>query len=214
MPKVIHGVERGLDIVYYDEDGNLYEPKKLESASLQEDLPEYYRNPQSTPVKDQVLSGPCWAFAAIGALELNLMKKGELNEPDFSEAHMAYFAHNPYEERNMDGTNLGVDAYGRGGNFQYAAKLLSIFQGAADEDDAKFGDYIKSKNVQSEITEDLRYKHNAGIIRAYECDNDVQSIKETIYNLGSAAISYYSARKTGNITAENMRHITILTVHM
>jgi C1A family cysteine protease len=70
-----------------------------------------------TPVKNQVISGPCWAFAAYASLESYLLPGESLN---FSENHL----------KNRHGFNW---AHNDGGNAVMAAAYLARWDGHGDE---------------------------------------------------------------------------------
>ncbi len=88
-----------------------------------------------TPIKDQVYSGPCWAFGTLGALE-GYFKKFYGWEKDFSEDHLAHshgFDWGPTDGGNMD---LTMAYLARGG-------------GPINETDDPFDTYDTNRNYQS-----------------------------------------------------------------
>ena len=66
------------------------------------DLRDYER---ITSIKNQGIPGPCWAFAALGAMESNYLTQ-KLNTdgkiPDLSEMHLAFYTYkDPDSKRNF-----------------------------------------------------------------------------------------------------------------
>lgn len=68
--------------------------KKASSLPEKYDLRDYGL---TTSIKDQGLTGCCWAFSAIKAIESNCIKLGLLSpdNADFSENHLAWFSYSP-----------------------------------------------------------------------------------------------------------------------
>lgn len=71
-----------------------------------ESLPASYITPNLPTVKNQGYYGTCWAFATMGCIETNLIKKG-YEEMDLSEMHLVYFAYNSVADKlgGFDGEN-------------------------------------------------------------------------------------------------------------
>ncbi|MBQ9389606.1 MAG: hypothetical protein IJU07_05470, partial [Synergistaceae bacterium] len=55
-----------------------------------------------TPVKHQGIPGPCWSFAALGAMESNWLTQGLGKTHDLSELQTAFYAYrDPDGKRNF-----------------------------------------------------------------------------------------------------------------
>lgn len=100
-------------------------------------------------VRDQSTYSTCWAFAALGSLESNLIMQGLAGtEVDLAEASLALLT---FQRRPLyDGDASAKDAYETydshgfayglrtGGTWQMAASTLARWQGAADEADVPY----------------------------------------------------------------------------
>ena len=170
-------------------------------------LPEQYDSRTAgveTDVKVQGGTSACWAIAATDVLQMNLLKQGVM-AADFSEAHLAWFAHRSLvfgTERDAgDGTNI-ASPYIHGGNWVDAAVTLSRWVGPALESDFPFD----SQNISSmgNYSESQRRKREASLTSAvcfYSKNNDVpaalsakqvNAIKQAISSNGAVQMSFYS----------------------
>ena len=89
-------------------------------------LTEYpsYNNANIPTVKNQNPYGTCWAFAAIGAAEINAIKQGLISNPDFSELHLAWYAYqDPGKSFSYFSSNGTLD---QGGNSTMSTALMSL----------------------------------------------------------------------------------------
>ncbi len=97
----------------YDDDGKEVELDRAinataDSVEEEEPLPENYDSRdfnRVTKVKNQGSSGTCWAYGFCGAAESSLISQGyakpaqdSLKDIDLSEAHLAYFRSENYDE--------------------------------------------------------------------------------------------------------------------
>ncbi len=162
---------------YVDEEGNAIgkksasapEPTSGKSLRQAQDLPSSYDlrdEGYETPIKDQGVTGSCWAFAAIKAMESNSMINGaaDAKTPDFSENHLAWYSYhavsdpdsgiygdkitqtsgfdiggfNPFNPFSVSQRNSSTFAYDVGGNALTAVATLAQWSGAAAEKKAPF----------------------------------------------------------------------------
>ena len=124
--------------------------KKATSVPSSYDLRKYG---QTTSIKDQGVTGSCWAFAAVKAMESNSILNGlnTIETADYSESHLTWYSYNPITNTqspmygdgcSIKGTDLpsGVfnpfgqgqtlNAYDAGGNALSAIFTLAAWSGA------------------------------------------------------------------------------------
>lgn len=146
-----------------------------------------------TSVKDQVIGGTCWAFAAIAMAESSMLQKGAAGEPDLSEEHLAYFfydrADDPLGNTPADKNVInwsGYDYKNIGGNPQLASKFLSTWSGAAEEETAPYSSEAGTLDAS------LAYASSAHLQEAFFIDASVAEIKEALYTMQRpVGINYY-----------------------
>lgn len=126
---------------YKDENGNNYD---LDTSSASKktykkavNLPSSYNLNDyslSTPIKDQGVTGACWAFAAIKALESNSIKDGiaTLDNADYSENHLAWYTY--HGTTNMTNTVYGDKITFSGGSNAFSVYHPSEIQVSNDHD--------------------------------------------------------------------------------
>ncbi len=135
-----------------------------------------------TSVKDQVISGTCWAFAAIAMAESSMLRAGAAGDPDLSEEHLAYFFYNRVndplgntpEDKNAINWS-GYDYKNIGGNPQLASKFLSTWSGAAGEETAPYS------SAAGTLDASLAYVSDVHLQEAAFIDASVDEIKEALY---------------------------------
>jgi C1A family cysteine protease len=124
-----------------------------------------------TPIKDQILSGPCWAFATYGSLESCLLPA---ETRDYSENNLV----------NLAGFDNG---FGNGGNYAMSTAYLSRWGGPVNESDDPFphqGGSSAGLPVQKHVQEVLFIPD-----RGNSLDND--NIKQMIITYGAVMTSMY-----------------------
>lgn len=173
LSRVIESENNGLlRYSYVDENGK----KQVLSSSMPDEgtglrqasnLPSKYDlriNSLSTSIKDQGVTGACWAFAAIKASESNSILKNitSSNNTDFSESHLTWYSYNGITDKsstmygdsitpvsapsniphifpsfeNVSSTN--PTAYDIGGNALTAISTLAQWSGIEAEENAPF----------------------------------------------------------------------------
>lgn len=130
-----------------------------------------------TPSRNQVISGPCWAFATCDAIEASFNKLGHtttwLAPQVFTNCHDGYLWPKTH-----------------GGNSQIAAATLNRLKGPVEEDGAP---YVASKTDCPDYSDD--YVPGYSPVTYFLPENDLEAIKECIYEYGavSAAMRYSSS---------------------
>lgn len=163
-----------------------------------------------TTVKNQGEFGICWAYTVASVAETQFLKKGYANHPDeidVNELQMAYgFYHRQNDPLNLTPQDQ-VTAYGNGGeadylsvggNHQLSSFYLAQWASMAYEED--FPNTNRYRDLPDHLADDYDYD-NASLIMTnamYLPDDDVQAIKEAIYQYGSVATSYYSENEYDN----------------
>jgi len=139
-----------------------------------------------TPIKDQVYSGPCWAFGTFGALEGYFIKFYGW-EKDFSEDYLAHshgFDWGPTDGGNMD---LTMAYLARGGG------PINETDDPFDTYDAN-GDYQSNTSTPCSTCSPDRYVDNTIMLPSRNAYDDLDYIKSALLTHGPL----YSSMKVGD----------------
>lgn len=214
---------------YIDENGDKYDldtssktgdykARKAASLPSSYDLRDYNLE---TSIKDQGVTGACWAFAAIKASESNsvINNISTIDDVDFSENHLAWYSYNGITDSSdpMYGDNItnisssgnirpfypsrGSDvstfAYDVGGNVLTAITTLAQWSGIDSEYNAPFmANSIAEESAMAEsmaaVGESMRYNSLAHLQNAQCYDNSSRAqIKQALMEHGALDISMY-----------------------
>ena len=152
--------------------------------------------------------GTCWAFAAVGAMEIDLIKDNKANSSiDLSEFFVAYFsAHNyPYPKEGGEGDSVSVtinDKYTNtknyldmGGLSAMAYHILASLIGTTTEE---ANPYPANRSEAEKLPSDYT-SIAAQITGAYNLNTtDADQIKKQIQEHGSVKVSIYAINSTSN----------------
>lgn len=206
------------DIVWVDENGKEikkdYQNKSVKKGafSAKSDLPNKYNSAEHsvvTPVKNQGITGSCWAFSMISIAESSLLssKKANINSLDLSEAHHVWFTHKSYVEKNDtdstsgDGTDVS-SPYQSGGNWLRSTFSLARGMGYANESDYPFSP--NDEKLMGNYPETSRYVSNYRLKNSYTIPkDDTTAIKEKIMSCGAVGVSIYMNSSYLNKTVGN-----------
>ena len=166
-------------------------------------------------LKDQGRFGSCWAMASMAAAEINLRKKN-LEAPDLSEVHLAYFTYNSVPDP-LGGTEgdinklVSTESYlNNGGNYDFATYTMISYGVAKD-----FGELGYPENKEKLIDpidsgyayDSFAYLKNCYLV-SLGCaetisetginNEDMKAAKKAIMEHGSLAISYYALTGSEN----------------
>ena len=152
-----------------------------------------------TRVKHQAGTNCCWAFSAIASLESNYIRQGygTLENTDFSEAHLAWFAQHQRTPDTTDptyGDGLEcADAFKAGGNSDRASSALLRGSGIQLEENAPWiTTYDPNALLGMEQPESERYVSYARMLKMTNLrDESATAFKQKIMQNGAATLSYY-----------------------
>ena len=160
------------------------------------DLRDYGR---ITSIKNQGIPGPCWAFAALGAMESNYLTQGLSTDgkmPDLSELHLAFYTYkDPKPERNFTSQIKSGTLALEGNSFKAAAFLMRL-SGPVNERELKYTTQItdsQRKSLSKKAPESFRRSmrlQNVNCLSDSEVDDSIK--KMLIMNHGAITISFYS----------------------
>ena len=154
-----------------------------------------------TSVKDQIESSNCWAFAAVAAAETAYMRNHAVDDVDFSEAHLAYFAWNSKTSDTSDPTYQDgayeADPYNKGGNIYFTSGAFARWVGPEKEEYLPPVNWAYGFSGVS-YSENMRYIAEEHLITSAVIGaRDLYSMKNAIMQYGGVVASYYSHKNKG-----------------
>ena len=194
----------------YDDDGKEVELDRAinataDSVEEEDPLPETYDSrdyDRATRTKNQGRNGTCWAHAFCGAAESSLISQGyaepasgSVDEINLSEAHLAYFRSENYDETS-DNPAL-KDKFKRansenfltfGGNDYHSMATVARWSGFVDD-----AEYLSSiYPIKSSFSRHNVFSHKYDLDNAKIYYNDQRDeIKQAIMQSGAVTMSFY-----------------------
>lgn len=189
-----------------DDDGNIFQPQLMPDYQIQprtrssKKIPARYDMREGGPVTSvkRQYKGTCWAYAAIGAVESNMVARGMGDSSlDLSEAHLLWFSKgqgspaDPAHPLFGDADNLGTSGYTVGGNIYTVASTLAAWQGVVPEH------YEPWPSAMIPLPESERFNSTAHLQNMlYYARDDFDGIKRCLMDNGGMNISFFSWNNT------------------
>lgn len=181
-------------------------PYYISEVEAYADIPAHYELDKNMfpDVRNQNPYGTCWAFAALGLSEFDLIKRGLANKSiDLSELQLAYFVYNSALDP-LGGTEGDQSKYyngstsysylNRGGTYEYAVRRLSQWSGAVNESDVPYNTTTINNVLENGLSDEYAYsKDVAHLENAYvmSLKNNPDDVKRVIMLNGAVGIQYY-----------------------
>ena len=177
-----------------------------------------------TSIKDQGVTGSCWTFGAIKALESNLIMQGlgSADQTDLSESHLAWYTYHTSSIANdllagegclvshshsSSSVSQNAAAYMLGGNALSAAFTLARGSGAVNESTAPFSaDTINRLNSMASSMnaagDSLFYQKDYILTDASCYDNSSHNtIKNVLVENGALDVAFYYNKNYDHTTS-------------
>ncbi len=157
----------------------------------------YYRTELLPEIRNQGSYGTCWAFATIGCMEINLMKKG-YEEIDLSELHLIYFTFHSavdplggLEGDDYTYANKNNSFLYEGGNEVFASNALLDWLGAASEETVPYSSALEVE--ANGLAQELAFEAVAHLQGVREISmSDMEDVKQAIVDYGAVQAGYYA----------------------
>ncbi len=158
-------------------------------------------------IRDQNPFGACWAFAAIGAMEIYLIKTDSAvaSEIDLSELYLAYYIAHDYPEAKPGGEGdqfefVGGGSYLDNGGTNYLAfRILENLIGTVAETSAQYTPNPKSPTADSQVVTQMTGAYVVNVNK-----QSVGEIKELIRTHGSVSASIWMPEQAYYNKIENV----------
>ncbi len=158
-----------------------------------------------TSVKHQGIPGPCWAFAAIGAMESNWLTQNPGSIADLSEMQIAFYCYRDPEKKRNFTSHVKSGTLSLEGNVFMPVALMSRLSGPVDEKSLPYSTRLtdSEKKALSKKSPES-FKRSMRLKEAYFLSGSkipsVDEMKSLIMNHGAIVVSLYSdAGKYRNI---------------
>lgn len=184
-----------------EENISFFDEKELYTASYSRAsvLPSAYDSRTRnciTSVKQQGVSGNCWAFSTMSMLETDAVLKGidDIETANYSEAHFSWFTSRSLTDNINDPAYgdgyLNETPYISGGNWIISAGSLARWNGAAEDSDYPFN--YRDLSKMGNYDESCRYDTGSGVvIESAQSLLGIDDAKNWITEHGSATFSFY-----------------------
>lgn len=191
------------------EDSSPYPSRKADTLPSKYDLRNVNGKSYVTSIKDQEPYGTCWAHAALGAMESNMLMQGK-GTYDLSEMHLAWFTFKGSDKsktfKNM-GSSSFTSVMDNGGNSFYPAAMFTRIDGPAYEKDVPYGEGKQpSGSDPANYTRAARLRDVYYLNFANEPNVNVSSsardiVKRRIMETGAVVGNYYNNNTSYYVTA-------------
>lgn len=184
-------VVESMSVYATDQDENENE-ERLGAGSL----PSSYKTEdhQDLPALRFQTGGTCWAHAAIASSEINMIKQGLAQDPDWSEYHLAYFRfYRPVDPLGgTEGDRLtkeGTDIYG-GFDSLFAANTLASWVGVSDSNAALEPETVRNNGIDPSLAYvDIAHLKNFYVVNASSAEGR-DAVKQIVMDHGAAVCDY------------------------
>ena len=162
-------------------------------------LPSFYKTAehQNLPSLRSQTGGTCWAHAAIACAEIDMIKKGLADQPDWSEYQLAYFRfYRPVDP--LGGTlgetiiKEGEDIFGGFDNL-FAANTLASWVGVSETTEELEPEVLRENGADPSLAyRDIVHLSDFYAV-ALHSEEDRDAVKQIIMDHGAVACAYRSA---------------------